>query len=406
MEKIMTLFNRRSQRTKLYQLPDWFHCSIIGTCLTLKELKQLGRAIKLSQLERLSDYDLHRIFVGIASEPSYGNRRIQKHLDKKYQYIIGQFIKVQEPHALASLWHDAQESGEVAGAYWALVTHPNISDNLLEKVYGEIHMLSHLSGASTRVDMQELSRLRERNRLLEKQMADSFAETQIRLKEKEAVIDTLNQRLSTAQSAETQLREIQKELEILEKEPVIAQLKKYQKELFTKLTHEQERTKQLNEQLEQWQLFTKQSKESYFHLEQKFAQVTQERDSLEASLGRFLNSTCPDSCTMEENCPNMDLNGRCILFVGGRTRLCSHFRNLVEQYNGHFIHHDGGQEDGTFKLGSTLSQADAVLCPLDCISHEAMDRIKSHCKHNTKKLVMMPRASLSAFVKGLNEVTI
>jgi len=401
----MTWCNRRSQRTKLYQLEKHFHCSIIGTCLTLKELRQIGRSLKLAKLDSLTDYDLHRIFVDIAGESSYGNRRIQKHLDKKYPYLIGQFMKVQEPSALESLWLEAQESGEVAGAYWALVTHPDVSHKMLDKVYSEIHMLSHLSGASTRIDMQEMSRLRQRNTILKKQVANTFAETQTRLKEKDELIRTLNKRLSTAERAESQLQDIHKQLKLLEKEPLIEQLKKYQKELFTKLTREQERTKQLSEQVQEWQLFTKQAKESYFHLEQQFALITQERDSLETSLSRLLNANCPESCTIDESCPNRDLCGRCILLVGGYTGLCKHFRHLVEQYNGHFIYHDGGREDGSFKLGSTLSQADAVLCPLDCISHEAMNRIKHHCEHNTKQLVMMPHASLSAFVKGLNEVT-
>jgi len=401
----MTLLNRRSQRTKLYELDDKFHCSTIGTCLTLKELRQIGRSIKLAKLSSLTDYDLHRIFVGIAGESSYANRRLQKHLDKKYQYLIGQFIKVQQPEALETLWIDARKNGEVAGAYWTLITHPDVNKEMLDNVHGEIHMLSHLSGASTRVDMQEMSRLRQCNAILKKQVADTFADTQTRLKEKDELIRILNKRLSMAERAESQRRDIHKQLEILEKKPLIEQLKKYQKELFTKLTREQERTKQLGEQVQEWQLFTKQTKESHFHLEQQFAQISQERDSLEAILSRLLTANCPESCTMDQNCPNMDFCGRCILLVGGRTGLCNHFRHLVEQYNGHFIYHDGGREDGSFKLGSTLSQADAVLCPLDCISHEAMNRIKRHCECNTKQLVMMPRASLSAFVKGLNEVT-
>jgi len=123
---------------------------------------------------------------------------------------------------------------------------------------------------------------------------------------------------------------------------------------------------------------------------------------LEASLSSILGEACPESCTAD--CPNMDLRGRCILFVGGHPSQCSHFRHLVEQYNGRFIHHDGGREDGHFKLGSNLSQADAVLCPLDAISHDAMNWIKQHCEYNSKQLVMMPRSSLSAFVKGLKDV--
>jgi len=51
------------QRTKLCELDAQFHCSIIGTCLTLKELRQIYRKVKFFPK---SDHELHRIFVGIA----------------------------------------------------------------------------------------------------------------------------------------------------------------------------------------------------------------------------------------------------------------------------------------------------------------------------------------------------
>lgn len=76
----------------------------------------------------------------------------------------------------------------------------------------------------------------------------------------------------------------------------------------------------------------------------------------------------------------------------------------MEQNGGQFLHHDGGIGDGHARLASLLPKADAVLCPLDCISHDAMYRIKKFCKHNGKPLALLPRASLSAFTAGLHQV--
>jgi len=47
---------------------------------------------------------------------------------------------------------------------------------------------------------------------------------------------------------------------------------------------------------------------------------------------------------------------------------------------------------------------EAVLCPLDCISHSAVKRIKHFCKRHQKTLVLLPRSSLAAFSRGLTEV--
>ncbi|HID48698.1 MAG TPA: DUF2325 domain-containing protein [Chromatiales bacterium] len=141
------------------------------------------------------------------------------------------------------------------------------------------------------------------------------------------------------------------------------------------------------------------------HLEGELIKARQERDALEQSLARLLAGDCSACMATEDGgCPRLDLCGRRILYVGGRQSQCAHFRALVERLNGEFIHHDGGREEGRLRLGSVLSRADAVLCPMDCISHDAMGRVKRFCKRHAKRLVLLPRASLSAFVRGLEEV--
>jgi hypothetical protein len=400
LEQMMSLIKKKLQRTKLHQLGDWLYCSIIGTCLTLKELWQLGRKLKLVNSSNMSDYELHRVFVDIAGESGYESRRLQKYLDQKYQLIIQQFAKLTSVTALTTQWQEALNSGEIAGAYWALLTHPLISTELLTQVYGEVHMLSHLSGASLRVNIQELNQLRQYTKALEEQLAQNFANTQTRLQEKDKLIHTLNTRLATAMKAEHDLQECKMQQEALARDPLIKQLRQQINALSSQFCVEQAQSRRMAENVHQWKSSALTAKNYNLSLEQKLAQTSQERDSLEAYLAYLLS----ESCTTE-NCPNKDLCGRRILFVGGRASQCEHFRRLVEQYNGYFLYHDGGREESHSKLESTLCQADAVLCPLDCISHDAMSRVKRYCEHNLKPLVMMPHASLSAFVKGLTEVT-
>lgn len=76
---------------------------------------------------------------------------------------------------------------------------------------------------------------------------------------------------------------------------------------------------------------------------------------------------------------------------------------MVENLNGHFSHHDGGVDDNIGRLGGVLSQADVVLCPVDCVSHGACIRAKTFCKQTAKPFVPLRSAGLSSFVAGLHQ---
>ncbi len=398
--------NRSSRRKKLWQIDARFHCSVIGTCLTLEELWQICRKAKISIKVPSPDYDVHRAFVSIAGASTYPSRLVHKHVDRKYQRTIQQCAKIRSAEALRTLWQEAVETGEVAGAYWVLATHPATPDDLLDQAYGEIHMLSHLAGASSRVDIQAFAVLRARAKDLEKQLADAMATTRCRLREKDELIGALNARLARALGAERKLQEVQARLEALENDPISNQLRTQTEELSAKLALERARAERAETTAEDWEQFAVCSEDRNRRLARQLAEARRERDVLEASLSRLLSQNYQGTCGANgsQACPNTDLCGRCILYVGGKTGQCAHFRALVERHNGRFIHHDGGREDGRLRLGSILSQADAVLCPLDCVSHDAVNRVKRFCERHTKPLVLLPRSSLSAFAWGLNEV--
>ena len=67
-----------------------------------------------------------------------------------------------------------------------------------------------------------------------------------------------------------------------------------------------------------------------------------------------------------------DLNNRTILYIGGRLQAVAHFKRLVEDCNGSFAHHDGGMEESIGRLKSLFGRADAVIFPVDCVSHAAL----------------------------------
>ncbi|MFN2337392.1 MAG: hypothetical protein ABR544_00275, partial [Gammaproteobacteria bacterium] len=117
--------------------------------------------------------------------------------------------------ALEARWEEAIESCDIAGAYWALVTHPRLPDALGDRVYGEVHMLSHLAGATVRVDMQELRRLQQLTRTMNKQLADAESNAKAQIAEKDDSIQRLNDRLMQTQGVARDLAAARQQLAAL-----------------------------------------------------------------------------------------------------------------------------------------------------------------------------------------------
>ena len=99
-----------------------------------------------------------------------------------------------------------------------------------------------------------------------------------------------------------------------------------------------------------------------------------------------------------------DLRRRRILYVGGRGQQVPYFRALVERQNGQFLHHDGGLEENSDSLAGSLGRADAVLFPVDCISHAGYQKLKSLCRRLGTPYVPLRTSSLAAFTRALGEL--
>ena len=370
----------------------------------LPELRELCRKLQITIKTRLTDYELHCAFVAVAGRQSHATRRLNKFLDQKYRNAIRRFTRASSDAERGVLWDAAVESGDLAGAFWALMTLPDISDPLYERVYGEVHMLSHLAGATVRLDMQELQRLQRDNGKLRAHVAEGEARARTRLAERDAELAKLRKRLKQAESLASEARELRVRLTELEREPLALRLQQQVEECQAAYSEEQAKAERAEARAREWKRMAMENGDRHLRLEEQLSELQTERQALEATLDRLLSPDC-EGCPDQDNCDaDVNLNGRAILYVGGRERLCAHFRLLVERQNGRFIHHDGGKHDGRLRLGSILPQADAVVCPLDCVSHDAANRVKQFCKRHDKQLVFLPRSSLAAFTRGLIEL--
>ena len=98
-----------------------------------------------------------------------------------------------------------------------------------------------------------------------------------------------------------------------------------------------------------------------------------------------------------------DLNGKSLLYVGGRQQTVHRIRALVSNWNGELLHHDGGIERSIDQLASMLNKADAVVFPTDCVSHSAAKTVKKLCNQRMKPFAPLRTSGIASFIASLRE---
>jgi hypothetical protein len=379
------------QRKKLWELDSRFHCPVIGTCLTLAELRRLACKAGISVGAQMSDYELHHSFVQLAGNAVHATRLVHKWLDRKFESALRRFMACKSAAQLEGLWERATADGEIAGAFWALLTLPAAAEELVQHAYEKVHMLSHLAGRANRSPQHELAALRHRVAELEEALDWTAQAARLRIQELERRAEALGERVREVEVLRRELAAAETRLEVLESGQPLAQLRAEKQALEAQLEQAISRVRIAEREAREWAAVA---------VEEARARRTDHPAPPDAD-GR-----CPASCDAVEagDCPGPDLCGRRILYVGGRNRQVAHFRSLVERQNGEFLHHDGGLSESAARLTTMIRSADAVLCPADCVSHDACQRVKHLCKRTAKPFVVLRSASLASFAEGLRAI--
>src|SRR5262245_61571716 len=190
--------NQPTRRTRISDLSGNLHCSIVGTCLSTAELRQILLKLDVDGVREASDHDLHAKGVLLAGKPSPAAKLLTKALDRRHKVALSQFDKARTAAELRRLWDAAVQRGDIPGAYWAVLTHPAATDEVVRHVFGEVHMLSHLVGAANRADIRRLSQLEAERTELEAKVARQQAQLRDAIVARDATIRNLNQLLAKA----------------------------------------------------------------------------------------------------------------------------------------------------------------------------------------------------------------
>src|SRR6202047_3871763 len=138
------------RRTRIWEFGTSLHCSIIGTCLSTAELRHVLDKLKISGAAIASDHELHTGGVMLAGRREGGAKFLQKALDRRHRSAIARCARARKTADLLALWEESLKQGDIPGAYWAVLTHPVTTEAVVKRVFGDVHMLSHLVGAAIR----------------------------------------------------------------------------------------------------------------------------------------------------------------------------------------------------------------------------------------------------------------
>ena len=398
-----------NRRKNIWELSNHHHCSIVGTCLTIGEARAIGKKVGV-RCPNPDDLDstIHSILVRESATKNTVSVLLNKALNKKYESSIRTFKRCNSSKEIRDLWRDSFDVGNIPGPYWAALSHPDTDYEVTIKIYSDVHMLSHLVGSSNRADIARLSEL-------EFELADA-------LEKNKSLIIRNQKKLSQLRN---EISSYQKTISKLEREN-----SNFKVRLF--VDSPSQSVEEINEEFSQGVLLSGESYTALLseqaHSESKIvrhnlrlvddvdrlngekrelqSKLELAQDELEGLLAELhsANSFIQAFITNNDvNVPKCNLFGKCILYIGGREGNICRMCDLVTKMNGRLIHHDGGKEDSMSKLKGAISSADAVIFPVDCVSHSSALEAKKLCKKMVKPFMPIRSSSLSSLVTGLAE---
>lgn len=393
-------YKKKSERSKFWELDHIYHCAVIGTCLSLAEVKKLLHSLQIN-CSQWTAYDIHTTTVTMVACNDFRSKKVQRYLDKKFSTVI-QKTKKMNAKALRDEWKSVLNSGDLVATFWAIVTHPEANSTMRRDVYGDIHMLSHLSGASNRVDLKRLNQIERelvqltREISFEQTKNDRLKNESFQLKkiinDLEHAASDLKQQLSALQADNMMLVQLQN-------------TKKYQtlnlqlEKLNRKMNVQAKEINSEKKNREESDYLVAQLKNKQLANTSEISIYKEEVIYLQSLLNKQKKS---NYCQFKKQ----NLCGQCVLYVGGKKSLIPYYRELIEESAGIFLHHDGGQEKNTQDLSHLLSRADIVLFPSDCISHDAYWKIKRSCKKQQKQYEYLNSPGLCSLSSMLNKLGI
>ena len=369
-----------SRRRRLWELGHACHCPLVGVGFPLGVLRKLVDKVTNGKV-LADDYEVH---VGAVTECATRNRlseALQKELERRYAPVLLRFRAAKTTEQVADLWRAAVAAGDVAGAFWAGLTHPRCSPEVEEQMCRDLHMVQHQAGACVRADITKFNATLLENTRLAQELAKSQQRAAALLAEKSA----------DAEKHASQLMQLR--AQVVGKDSLVDSLRTELEQLRESIPGLETRAR-LADRLQQ--------------MDERERIMRQQIADLRLELARAVEAPMPiqeETRQVVEHVMKMPLrlSERAVLCVGGRSGNVATYRELIEREGAQFSHHDGGLEDNANRLDASLAAADLVICQTGCISHSAYWRVKDYCKRTGTRCVFIDNPSISSLARGLEQ---
>jgi hypothetical protein len=380
-----------SRRRRLWELDSHAHCPVVGVCLPISALRRLVDKV-VGGHAATDDYELHCGAITDCKRRGPIAEAVQRELDRRCMLALRQAAQAKTTEALRAWWIEASQGKDLAGAFWATLTHARCTHALEHEVLGEVHMLQHQVGMGRRVDLQRFEALIDQNAVLEYELRNAQQrctrqgeDHARRCDEQQSQLMELRAQLIARDTACAQLRE---ELQTLH--AAVPGLKS-RSELAGRAEWQAGRIQDLERALNAAQQDTERQKR---RADEHAAELLRrDADALALTGKDGAAAMAADTPARLDDCS--------VLCVGGRPASVPLYRHIVERTGGRFLHHDGGEEESAGKLEATLAAADMVICQTGCISHNAYWRVKDHCKRTGKRCVFVESPSTAGLKRAL-----
>ncbi|SMG56159.1 DUF2325 domain-containing protein [Paraburkholderia susongensis] len=392
------------RRARLSELDSHLHCSIIGTCLSTHELRKL--VPRFTNLDRrdASDLEIHHTAVELAIEGGAGAKALRKLLDERYAGAIRRFEKATDDFDLLKLWDEALKNGDIPPAYWALMSHPLATMPVRQKAFGELHMLSHLVGAANRADIRRLVALEEENAALKEKIErqqSRLQELSIERDRSIAALDEQTAQLRTQLGAQA-ARQLPADTAGLEAE--VQHLRERLADADQRMALHTSRREAAEQRMQQEQDAALALRRSRDQALAQLKLVQSECDALEratvdAAAAGAAHTAHAAHGTSTRRASLDGVQGKRIVYVGGRPGSNAALKRLVEAAGGELVVHDGGVEDRKGLLAAALPGANIVVFPVDCVDHDSMNTLKRICERHGIDYHPLRTASVASFVE-------
>ncbi|MEM9358835.1 MAG: DUF2325 domain-containing protein, partial [Pseudomonadota bacterium] len=372
--------SKHRRRLKIWEIREHMECSVVGTCLADSDLKKILKRCGLRCSDDVPSYDLHGYFTQNIKKDCPVSRAVQKLLDRRHEGIVRRVAR-SEGDDLTQLWETEFEAGRIPGAYWAFQTHSHIPTDLHARIFGEVHMLSHVLGRTVHATAERASEFQARISDLEVKLTKQSNRQKALLEKRDQQISELRDALVQSE-ASNRSHEVVTVLQPTLNDSGAAKQKRA-------LVSARERARQAEARVEELEAAL------------KSARATVNANKI-SSVDEASEAACPGAAACKLHLP--DGEQLRVLYLGGRAGGVNRLREIAEGASAELVYHDGGKLEGFGRIEDLISQCHVVFCPVNCISHRACLLAKDQCRRRQKAFVPLRSAGSSTFARALQQI--